>query len=104
MIEAAATDNRKRNLGYFFDGSVGRFPDKICIIDLHGECKRNSTYAELDQRMSRVASMLGRLGVSPGERVGIWSATALSSLSSSSAPCARARFRYRSTPGWHRRR
>jgi long-chain acyl-CoA synthetase len=71
MTGAAATDNRKRNLGYFFDGSVRRFPDKICIIDLHGERERNSTYTELDHRMSRVASMLARLGVSPGERVGM---------------------------------
>ena len=64
-------ENRKRNLGYFFDESVRRFSDKICIIDLHGEQERSSTYGELDRRMTRVASMLARLGVRPGERVGM---------------------------------
>jgi long-chain acyl-CoA synthetase len=71
MPEATPTNNRQRNLGYFFDDSIGRFPDKVCIVDLHGERERSSTYAELDQRMSRVASMLARMGVSPGERVGM---------------------------------
>jgi long-chain acyl-CoA synthetase len=71
MSEAVAGNNRSRNLGYFFDQSVRRFPEKTCIIDLHGERERISTYAGLDERMSRVATMLARLGVQPGERVGM---------------------------------
>jgi long-chain acyl-CoA synthetase len=61
--------NRQRNLGYFFDESVRRLPNKVAIIDLFGGRERNSTYRQLDERMNRVASMLARLGVRPGERV-----------------------------------
>ena len=63
--------DRQRNLGYFFDASVARDPDKICIIDLHGAGERRVTYRQLDARMDRVAQMLVRLGVEPGERVGM---------------------------------
>src|SRR5262245_51009791 len=61
--------NRARNLGYFFDASVRRLPDKVAIIDLFGGRERTSTYRQLDARMDRVASMLARLGIKPGERV-----------------------------------
>jgi long-chain acyl-CoA synthetase len=61
--------NRRRNLGYFFDDAVAKFPDKIAIIDLFGGQERQVTYRELDQRMDRVAAMLSELGVAPGERV-----------------------------------
>jgi acyl-CoA synthetase (AMP-forming)/AMP-acid ligase II len=63
------TSNRRRNLGYFFDATVKRLPDKVAIIDLHGGRERTSTYRQLDERMNSVASMLARLGVRPGERV-----------------------------------
>jgi long-chain acyl-CoA synthetase len=63
--------NRARNLGFFFDDSVRRVPDKVCIIDLFGGQERQSTYRQLDARMNQVASMLVRLGVVPGERVGM---------------------------------
>jgi long-chain acyl-CoA synthetase len=62
-------DNRRRNLGFFFDATVERLPDKVAIIDLFGGRERCSTYRQLDERMSRVAGMLARLGVRPGERV-----------------------------------
>src|SRR6266508_2253364 len=62
-------DNRQRNLGFFFDATVARVPDKVAIIDLFGGRERPSTYRQLDQRMDRVAAMLARLGVRPGERV-----------------------------------
>ncbi len=61
--------NRRRNLGYLFDESIRRLPDKVAIIDLFGGVERRSTYRQLDARMNRVASMLARLGVCPGERV-----------------------------------
>src|SRR6266542_1341983 len=61
--------NRRRNLGFFFDQSVARLPDKVAIIDLFGGKERRATYRQLDARMNRVASMLARLGVAPGERV-----------------------------------
>src|SRR5205809_6943058 len=61
--------NRGRNLGFFFDHSVARAPDKVAIIDLFGGKERRATYRQLDSRMNGVASMLARLGVAPGERV-----------------------------------
>ena len=61
--------NRRRNLGYFFDDSVTRVPEKVCIIDLFGGRERQITYRALDERMNRVASALAQLGVKPGERV-----------------------------------
>ena len=61
--------NRRRNLGFFFDDTVRRLPDKIAIIDLFGGRERTSTYRQLDERMDRVAGMLAALGVRPGERV-----------------------------------
>src|SRR3954468_25040627 len=61
--------NRRRNLGFFFDQSVARAPDKVAIIDLFGGKEQRATYRQLDARMNGVASMLARLGVAPGERV-----------------------------------
>ncbi|MCC6780802.1 MAG: acyl--CoA ligase [Hyphomicrobiales bacterium] len=63
------TDDRQRNLGYFFDGARARVPDKVAIIDLHGGRERCSTYRDLDRRMNAVATMLVRLGVRAGQRV-----------------------------------
>ena len=62
-------DNRRRNLGFFFDATVAQLPDKVAIIDLFGGRERCATYRQLDQRMNAVASMLARLGVRPGERI-----------------------------------
>jgi long-chain acyl-CoA synthetase len=62
-------DNRRRNLGFFFDQAAARVPDKVAIIDLFGGSERTSTYRQLDARMDAVARMLVRLGVRPGERV-----------------------------------
>jgi acyl-CoA synthetase (AMP-forming)/AMP-acid ligase II len=61
--------NRRSNLGFFFDETVARNPDKTCIIDLFGGRERAITYSQLDERMKRVAGMLARLDVRPGERV-----------------------------------
>jgi long-chain acyl-CoA synthetase len=59
------------NLGYFFADSVARFPEKTAVIDLHGGVERQVTYAQLDERADRVASLVRRLGAAPGERVGM---------------------------------
>jgi long-chain acyl-CoA synthetase len=72
MKQAARhAENRRRNLGFFFDGALARTPDKVAIIDLHGGGERCSTYRRLDARMDAVARLLARLGVEPGERVGM---------------------------------
>jgi hypothetical protein len=49
--------NRGRNLGFFFDQSVVRVPDKVAIIDLFGGKERRATYRQLDARMNGVANM-----------------------------------------------
>lgn len=63
--------DKSKNLGYFFAGSVARFPEKTAVIDLHGGTERRVTYAQLDERADRVAGLLQSLGVKPGERVGM---------------------------------
>src|SRR5262245_50496574 len=68
-ISMRAMDNRRRNLGFFFDDTVARLPDKVAIIDLFGGRERCATYRQLDERMDAVARLLARLGVEPGERV-----------------------------------
>jgi long-chain acyl-CoA synthetase len=62
---------KEKNLGYFFSDAVKRFPDKVAIIDLHGGRERTLTYAELDERADRVGGLVQRMGVKPGERVGM---------------------------------
>ena len=57
---------REKNLGYFFDDSVRRYPNKVAIIDLHGGRERQVTYAQLDERSDRVAGLVQSLGVKPG--------------------------------------
>src|SRR5215813_8625244 len=64
-----SSENRRRNLGFFFDDAVARLPDKVAIIDLFGGRERTATYRQLDQRMDAVARMLARLAVRPGERI-----------------------------------
>jgi long-chain acyl-CoA synthetase len=66
---AVHDENRRRNLGFFFDEALRRLPEKVAIIDLFGGQERRSTYQQLDDRMDRVARMLARLGVLPGDRV-----------------------------------
>src|SRR5947209_4916990 len=62
-------ENRRRNLGYFFDGALARVPEKIAVIDLFGGRERCASYRQLDARMDAVARMLARLGVRAGERI-----------------------------------
>jgi long-chain acyl-CoA synthetase len=62
---------KEKNLGYFFADSVERHPDRVAIIDLHDGKERQVTYAQLDERADRVGGLVRRLGVAPGERVGM---------------------------------
>ena len=64
-------DHRSTNLGYFFADSVARFPDRVAVIDLYGGTERLITYGQLDERADRVAGLIEKLGVKPGERVGM---------------------------------
>ena len=64
-------NNRDTNLGYFFSGAAARFADKVAVIDLYGGVERFVTYSQLDEHADRVAGLLTKLGVAPGERVGM---------------------------------
>src|SRR6266516_5000200 len=88
--------NRRRNLGFFFDQSVARVPDKVAIIDLFGGRERCATYRELDQRMNGVASMLARLGVRAGERVAMLIGNRMEFIESSTRRATATRSRSRS--------
>ena len=92
-------DNRQRNLGFFFDATVRRVPDKVAIIDLFGGGERCSTYRQLDARMDGWPACSRGSACAPASAWPCWSATAPSLSNFSSGPCAPARSRCRSIPG-----
>ncbi|MGE5283337.1 MAG: class I adenylate-forming enzyme family protein [Actinomycetota bacterium] len=51
--------------------AAGKFPDKIAVITPEAERKEH-TYRWLEDASSRLAASLAGLGVSPGDRVGLW--------------------------------
>jgi amino acid adenylation domain-containing protein len=52
----------------YLDASVARFPERTAVVDPFGQ---TLTYAELDDRASRIAGFLQSRGVRRGDRVGI---------------------------------
>ena len=66
-----SADPSAGNLGYWCSASAARFPDKVALIDLSGGRPRETTYAELERRLDRVAAMLTRLGLNRGDRFAI---------------------------------
>ena len=63
-----SADPSAGNLGYWCSASAARFPDKVALIDLSRDRPRETTYAELERRLDRVAAMLTRLGLNRGDR------------------------------------
>ncbi len=63
------TDARTTNLGYWTGTWPTTDPDRVAVIDLWGGQQRTQTYAELDNRLDRVARHLTDAGLKPGERV-----------------------------------
>ncbi len=61
----------EQTIGAFFDAMAARFPEREALVVAHQ--RRRYTYRQLQQDASRLASALLRLGLQPGERVGIWS-------------------------------
>jgi long-chain acyl-CoA synthetase len=62
-------DSAGQNLGYWSADAAARYPDKVAIIDLSRDPARKVSYAELESRFNRVASMLARLSLRPGDRL-----------------------------------
>ncbi len=59
---------RDASLGYWLRDAAEAFPDRVALIDLSRPIPREVTYAELDERMDRVANVLSDAGVGPGDR------------------------------------
>jgi long-chain acyl-CoA synthetase len=55
------------NLASIVSGSAERYPDAAAIR--LGDTEM--TYAELDERSARLATLLGEHGIEPGDRVGV---------------------------------
>ena len=58
-------------IGVYFDEAAERFGDRDALIVRHQDIRW--TYAELKQRVDAFAAGLVALGLTPGERIGIWS-------------------------------
>ena len=65
------SDRRRTNLGYWLSDARAAFPDRAALIDLSRSPPRTVAYAELDERMDRVANLLTGAGVGIGDRVAI---------------------------------
>jgi len=61
----------EQTIGAFFDEMIGRFPDKEAVVSCHQGIRY--TYLELQREVNRMASALLRMGLEPGDRIGIWS-------------------------------
>ncbi|SOD30626.1 fatty-acyl-CoA synthase [Variovorax sp. YR752] len=61
----------EETIGAFFDEMVGKFPDKEAVVSCHQGIRH--TYVELQREVNRMASALLRIGLEPGDRIGIWS-------------------------------
>ena len=59
---------RDSNLGYWLGDAADAFPDRVALIDLSRPVPREVTYAELDERMNRVANLLSDAGIGTGDR------------------------------------
>lgn len=62
---------RHNNLGYFSHRAAQEHPDRVAIFDLSHEPVRKVTYAEMEDRLDRVASLLTSAGIAAGDRMAI---------------------------------
>lgn len=65
---AGEPDPRASNLGYWLIDACAEFPDRFALIDLSRPTPREVTYAELNERMDRVANLLMDAGIGIGDR------------------------------------
>ncbi|WP_280954691.1 AMP-binding protein [Paludibacterium denitrificans] len=60
-----------QTIGQFFDEACQRFASYEALVVRHQSIRW--TYAELGEQVTRLACSLMRLGLQPGERIGLWS-------------------------------
>ncbi|MBB3176987.1 AMP-binding protein [Variovorax sp. Sphag1AA] len=61
----------EQTIGDFFDDMAARQGDRDALVSAHE--KKRLSYLELQRESNRLASALLKLGLAPGDRVGIWS-------------------------------
>lgn len=61
----------EQTIGDFFDDMAARQGDREALVSVHE--KKRYSYLELQRESNRLASALLKLGLVPGDRVGIWS-------------------------------
>lgn len=61
----------EQSIGDFFDGMAARQPEREALVSRHEGVRL--TYRALQAQANQLASALLRLGLVPGDRVGIWS-------------------------------
>ncbi|MGI4814550.1 MAG: AMP-binding protein [Janthinobacterium lividum] len=61
----------EQTIGDFFETIVARVPDQDALISRHQNVRLS--YRQLNQQANQLASALLRSGVTPGDRIGIWS-------------------------------
>ena len=61
----------EQTIGAFFADMVARQPEREALVSVHQG--RRTTYAQLQTEAHRLASALLGMGLTPGDRVGIWS-------------------------------
>jgi fatty-acyl-CoA synthase len=61
----------EQTIGDFFDDMVEKQPEREALVSRHEGLR--FTYRELQAQANRLASALLKLGLAPGDRVGIWS-------------------------------
>ena len=71
-------------MGACFDRIVERFGEREALVVRHQNIRW--TYRELQRRANNLAAALLRLGLKPGDRIGIWSPNRASGCSRSSPP------------------
>src|SRR5438874_2942917 len=69
MFALARDDRRYDNLGYFSRAAAQRRPDAVAIIDLSRSPAAEIRYRTLEERLNRVAALLQRYRLKPGDRL-----------------------------------